>query len=347
MRWLWPVLLAGAFFALTVLPLAPLDPFASSRVERLEGGGWRFSPPSLFCSDAEPAFLESAPFRQARFTVEVEARVTRLRAVDPARVVTYSRNDWPSTWNWGVCQARSALRLRRRGRHGNLRGVFERDRRVHLVVSYAGDRAAIHLDGAPAGEIRFGAPRGWAPNCRLVVANLLTGDRPLRGELFRLRIFDRTLDAEEIEALRAGALPDGARVLELRDAGGGGLELAGRGTPTIPLRRFDWPYVFKWRQTRWPDRVWLGDRIRNLLLTLPLGLALAAALRLARPWRSLAAVAGIQAALSLLAEGMQFFSATSRYPDWLDVAANTAGAVLGAAAWLWLRRRLRSARADA
>lgn len=71
------------------------------------------------------------------------------------------------------------------------------------------------------------------------------------------------------------------------------------------------------------------ELVANVLLFVPLGLALAVRHPRASTWW----IAGIAAAVSLAVEGAQAIMNTGRLADITDVLANTTGAVLGAALW--------------
>ena len=82
--------------------------------------------------------------------------------------------------------------------------------------------------------------------------------------------------------------------------------------------------------------------VANVVMFVPLGLLLATSRRVPRPWHAVAAGLALSAAIETVQIALP-----GRYPTVQDVAANTAGAAVGAAAVVarraWRARRARRA----
>jgi hypothetical protein len=83
--------------------------------------------------------------------------------------------------------------------------------------------ATIYLDGRKqAGRAVTGDCSNWDANYRLALANELTRDRPWRGELHRVAIYDRALDEKHVAAsFKAGHGRTRGRPIVLYDFRGG------------------------------------------------------------------------------------------------------------------------------
>lgn len=303
----------AVFFCATLVPIRVLDPFARTEAEYLPAGGVRLRAPGLLASAPAPPPLETAAFREGRFTVEITC--TPDRAPPPATVpiVAYARSRFVHDWMIG--QKRDDLIVRHRGGRARFDARLRRGRSARLVVHFEGGRARVESEGrAPETLHLYDEAAPWDGRGRLVLGNVPTGERPWTGTIEALRI-----------------RPEGAPALALR-----GPEVGDVAVPPVA-----WPWRHKLAEILRGDYAEregdLRDVLLNVALTLPLGFALA---RLG--WR-LAAVLATQAGLSLAVETLQFFS-TRRTGDWVDLTTNVAGALLGAVAARALRARRAGAR---
>ncbi|MGQ9588888.1 MAG: apiosidase-like domain-containing protein, partial [Planctomycetota bacterium] len=121
-------------------------------------------------------------------------------------------------------------------------------RRTHIV--YARDaegNARLFVDGVLAAEARIrGDLSNWDEGFRLALANELARDRPWRGDLHRIAIYDRALPAEEVARLREGTSEAKPIVLYAFGEGGGETvrDTSSRGDP-LDLRIED-PAAVAW-----------------------------------------------------------------------------------------------------
>jgi VanZ family protein len=114
--------------------------------------------------------------------------------------------------------------------------------------------------------------------------------------------------------------------------------------PSISLERIDWPWHYKLQKYREHggayDHVTNGDRIRNVILTIPLGFFFALCLRRRRIGPTLAIALAGGAVVSAIAETHQFL-APARVASVGDVVLNALGSGIGALSGITTRLRPR------
>jgi len=72
--------------------------------------------------------------------------------------------------------------------------------RTHLVFVNEGSERRLYLDGAEVVRDGMGGIAGWDAAFPVLVANELGGDRPWRGEIHAIAVFDSALAAQDIAA---------------------------------------------------------------------------------------------------------------------------------------------------
>lgn len=336
---LYLVALIG-FLGATLLPFPRSNPFGSSRVRALPTGSIHVKSPSLMCSEPGPQGLNESAFVDAQFSVELVIRVTDDTLRGPARIVAHSAD--PSFQNWIIGQDRRELIVRHRGREVRFPHVYQPGQTQSLLVSLTGDQVDLYLDGQYHSSRRLGsAPQSWDSTCRVVIGNETTGDRPWIGEILRLRLFDAAVSPREIAESVHG--PRYTLIAPSLD----GLALAGRDEgEVVPIRLWKWPWSLK-LQARSEAGYWASggsavDIIQNILMTIPSGFFLAGFLLRSRSrmiW-PLTLVLSVQIAVSVAVEVLQFVS-LYRHGEPADVLFNGIGALLGAAAWVVIKKRTR------
>jgi VanZ family protein len=89
--------------------------------------------------------------------------------------------------------------------------VFTDPQKTHIVVTYDFKEQCVFIDGV----LRQcdGIPKGdfanWDPDCRLVIGNEVTADRPWSGEIYYAAIYDQAVGGEEIAEKYDGGIPMG------------------------------------------------------------------------------------------------------------------------------------------
>ena len=304
-------LLAGTiavYFAVTVLPFRPANPFTSSHFQITSAGAIAIPGASLFASMVAPTPLEGAAFRDGRFTIELDA-VAAAEGRGPARIIAHTRD--AGAHNWMVGQDGSDLVLRHRGRSATIPGALRPGHRARWTLALEGDRVTLTgRDGGRKSLPLAGPAQAWVPRCWLTLVNESTGDRPWTGVIHRLRIGYGAGNDLQLTADSTGLAPDGTGA-------------------DVPLRRIRWPWI---RKLRGALRAFPSDDpfdvAANVAMTVPLGFLFAA--WIGAPWRrGLIALLALQVVITTLAESIQMVS-LYRQPDVNDLVSNLAGALIGA-----------------
>jgi len=320
----------AAFLALTLFPLRIVNVFAASRIEGLPGGGVEFLDSSLLASPYGVPELQTEPFVNAAFGVEFVAAVPHLTLEGPARIFGHTLD--PRHQNWFVGQLGRSLVFRHRRQEVEFPGVFGSFVREHYVVTCTNDVVTLYRDGQRVATRNFERElMPWRDDCRFVIGNEGTGNRPWIGELHLLRIYDHPLDpvtAATLHAAHIGQAKAPLRpYLELRKDGEA-WTLSGK----VPLQLYRWPWSGQleqlFRRSYFDRGGTFRDMAANLLGTLPFGVLLALALHRRTLYAILLRAALLQAALSVLVETVQFFN-VFREADPMDCLLNVAGALLG------------------
>ncbi len=332
------LLVALALFLLAT-SVPPGNPFLFSAVGLLPPQGLRFEGPSLVSSPPTVELLNTAAFREGRFSVDIELTAARDDLRGPARIVAASQD--PSLQNWILGQRGSDLVVRHRGREATFPQALRLRRRQRLILVFLGQSVTLFVRGAPPVAANLeGRAAPWRDSCRFGLGNEASGDRPWEGELLSLALFDRPLTRTEVEGLFAPAsrssAAEGPRpYLRLRADSQRGVELVGERDASVDLRIYRWTWSLKVASyaPAWSphsSRVWLPDLTVNLLLTMPVGFFLTALLRQAGKGSiyCLLAVIATQASLSLAVEILQLFSPL-RFCDPRDLVVNVLGAGIG------------------
>ncbi|HYH23123.1 MAG TPA: LamG-like jellyroll fold domain-containing protein [Azospirillum sp.] len=322
-----------------------------------------FAAPGLIRADPAPGGLARRIAGAGALTVELWAASADGGQRGPARLLAYSAG--PNVHNLVVGQDKDALvvRLRTsatdpRGHGPELRapGVFHDTARRHLVFTYDGVRRVLYVDGVrhTQADGPGGSLAAWDAGQGLAFGNEVSGNRPWRGALWAVALFDRALDGREVKA-RFDAGPgagadddgvggvDGALLAVDFAAGTDGLRtrLPGEavrltapasypvrsGKKLLSLDRFN---VLMPGQT---VRDWI-DLAGNLAAFAPLGFLLTLALRRRglAGWRWGVAVLAAGAAFSLALEALQvvIVHRDSSVADVLANGVSTGAGVLAA-----------------
>ena len=150
-------------------------------------------------------------------TVGLFVRSNALFQQGPARIVTLSSG--PAARNLTVGQQRDRVVLRLRtpgtGPNGSAPDISAplallpgQERLV--FATYDGTGFRIYVDGVLRAErlLSAGSLSGWDPNFELAFGNEMTGDRPWRGALRDVVLYDRALSGTEIASVNREAPRD-------------------------------------------------------------------------------------------------------------------------------------------
>lgn len=290
-------------------------------------------------------------------TIEAWIATDNIAQRGPARIVSYSKDKGSRNFTLGQEGRDVIVRLRTtqtdlNGRNPEVRveDAFTQGVPSHLVVTYDKAIERVYINGEKRLEaaISGGDFSNWDPSYPLILGNEATGNRPWRGELYLVAVYQRALLEEEVRRNFAagwsprssgegGRTTDGLVALYLFDEGTGkrvfdrsGVEpalnlemLTGNqitGKPFLGHVASDTP-------VSWRTGI---DFVANILIFIPLG------------WFSHAVWAGRypeseKGVLLLLITGMLFslgmeslqYFIETRHSSILDVIANTAGMGIG------------------
>jgi len=302
-------------------------------------------------------------------TLEVWLAAANTSQSGPARIVSYSYG--PILRNFTLGQQGMDLVTRLRTTRTSLNGirpnlvvddVFNSSEPVHIVVTYDFVYQTVFINGLE--RIRRKLPGGkftnWDPNYHLVLGNEASCERPWLGKLFRVEIYNRPLDGQEIVEkyengwrIKSNPSETGQIVSEglvakyLFDEGQGNSvhnSVAAGTSMDLRIPRYVRSLISSY--LRWPESS-LGftlkseDSILNILGFIPLGFFFHGMLRNRHglSWRLSAVVLFAGALISLCFESLQHYSVT-RDSSSVDVLTNTLGTLLGIMLDRWYIRHV-------
>ena len=293
------------------------------------------------------------------FSLEVWAAAQNALQSGPARIVSYSLN--PSLRNFTLGQSKKNMIIRLRTTKTNLNGtkphlvvdnVFDSSDPKHIVVNYDFSQQNVYINGERRArkEIPGGIFSNWDPSYHLVLGNEATGQRPWRGKIFFVAIYNRVLDKQEIrQNYRAGwfsAACSGPKASDFCDGLVAGYLFAERkgykisdssGTHTpldlhiprsIQIRKK--AYLDFSNRSFFQNADLFRDVILNVLAFVPVAFLLHAALRThhGASLKMSAFVFIIGTLFTFGIESLQHFSLT-RHSSLMDMFSNMLGTVLG------------------
>jgi hypothetical protein len=345
-----PVTLTGVLFVLLLLPLSWLNPphTVANEVERT-AEGLVFAGTGVVRSEVPPVRLYERLRATRELTLELWAAPEDRDQDGPARIVSSSRGSIHRNFTLGQSDEILVFRLRTSETDWNalgaaieVPGVFTSDALHHLVVTTNLETTEVFVDGErrSSGPGPGGSLDVWNHTYPLLLGNENTGDRPWRGELRGVAIYDRVLPRSAIRSAFVRGPPDEVDGSPNEESpvglyGGGGDD---RVVPDLSPAALGGDLVVPAVLPTPPDALLdsltaVGDRpvarsLAHLALFAVWAALVAASLprRLSGlPLRALVPVGG--ASLALFVSIVRHLS--GRSPSWLDVVAGLAGGALG------------------
>ena len=140
-------------------------------------------------------------------TLEMWLKTEDLNQFGPARILSYSRDT--GLRNFTVGQSREKLVFRLRTTETSLNGtvphliigdIFNYRDLQHIVITYNFSEEKVYINGElrVQSKILKGGFSNWDPSCKLVIGNEATGDRPWKGKIYYIAIFNRPLTEQQI-----------------------------------------------------------------------------------------------------------------------------------------------------
>ena len=162
----------------------------------------------LIRSEGPAQKLTDAVTASGAITIEAWVQPANNTQEGPARIVTLSRDTSNRNFTLGQEGNRYDIRLRSGKTSGNgMPSVATPAKSLTLEptqIVYTRDpdgRARVYLNGKKVSEGRVAGPlKNWDKSYRLALGNELRGDRPWKGTLFRVAIYDRALTDEQIDS---------------------------------------------------------------------------------------------------------------------------------------------------
>ena len=283
-----------------------------------------------------------------------------LNQTGPARILSYSINT--ALRNFTVGQWRDQLVVRLRTTKTNLNGTspqliiadtFNSKSFQYLVITYNLSEQRVYINGEQKArsDVLKGNFSNWDPSCKLVIGNEVTGNRPWRGKIYYVAVFNRPLTGDEIRqnyltgiehkvkegnTRHANFRAKGPVVRYLFDEKKGDL-ISDSGSGLNPVNLYMPKYVK--RKTKpfldisidyLQNNSWISDIIINILIFIPFGILIHGMLRTRYGLTLKISLATLIAGtlFSLGVESLQHFSMT-RNSSLIDVSTNMTGVAIG------------------
>ena len=179
---------------------------ADSGAVRWTGEGLVVHKPTLIATVEPPAKLIDSLRKSTNLTVEAWVTPADASQAGPARIVTLSKDTGSRNVTLGQERDAFVTRLRTEGTDGNGlppldgKGGVAAGKPTHVVYTRdTAGKARLFVNGdEKAGRDVGGKLINWDTGFRLALANELTKDRPWRGTLHLVALYDRDLSVEEV-----------------------------------------------------------------------------------------------------------------------------------------------------
>lgn len=207
--------------------------FGAIKLRGLSGKGVASFDNSLTFESATEVSLEQAPRqliesikKSSELSLEAWFRTAGNDQTGPARMVTLSKDSSDRNITLGQDGGKLEVRLRTTSTSSNgvpslaTPAVLQPGRWTHVVYTYDKDGLArIYVDGKKHAQQHLGGNlSNWSEDYRLAIGNELSGDRPWRGALAMVAIYNRALDGSEVrgnfQAGRPSEIPSAEKIAQ-------------------------------------------------------------------------------------------------------------------------------------
>jgi hypothetical protein len=175
-----------------------------SGVRRLDGEGVRFSGGAARSVEAATK-IARATARSGAVTLEAWVRSRDLRQSGPTRIATMSDGTERTQVNAHLGEEGGALSVRLRATCGSFNwwtvphAFKSTNTAVHVAMTFTGHVQRMYAQGALVQAVRLDGRLGdWDPDYPFVVGNEASLDRPFRGDVLFVAVYDRALSGAEI-----------------------------------------------------------------------------------------------------------------------------------------------------
>lgn len=145
--------------------------------------------------------------KSGRITIEMWLETGDLNQSGLSRIFSYSKNTRLSNFTIGQAWDKLVVRLRTTktslkgtSPHLVLNDTFNSRSLQHIVIMRNPSEQRIYINGElkARSNIVKGDLSNWDPSCKLVIGNEVTGDRPWKGKIYYVAVYDRDLTEQEI-----------------------------------------------------------------------------------------------------------------------------------------------------
>ena len=209
---------------------------------RFQAGRMGLDVPVVIASDGPAKRLTQALRQAQQFALEVWITPAEGEQTGPARIVSLSLDRSKRSLSLVQEKGRYELRLRTSTTSDNGTPATPTPdgtavhRPTHLVATRTPDGVVrLFLDGKEvATNTVAGDMNRWPDDCRLVVGNEVSGDRPWRGEIALVALYARALSADEIAQNFAAGPPQIEEAASLPPGQSESIDVVGERNPLFP-----------------------------------------------------------------------------------------------------------------
>lgn len=209
---------------------------------RFQAGRMGLDGPVVIASDGPAKRLTQALRQAQQFSLEVWITPADAEQTGPARIVSLSLDT--SKRSLALVQEKGHYELRLRTSTTSDNGTPATPtpdgtaihRQTHLVATRTPDGVVrLSLDGKEvATNTVAGDMNRWPDDCRLVVGNEVSGDRPWRGEIALVALYSKALSADEIARNFAAGPPQIEEAASLPPGHPQNIDVVGERNPLFP-----------------------------------------------------------------------------------------------------------------
>jgi hypothetical protein len=195
----------------------PLNLFIedTTHIAWLEDGGLQLDRDTRIVSSAAATKIAAAAAETDEVTLSVLFQPRRSSQNNNARIVSYSNDNWDINMGLAHNDRNYVSRVRTTQTSASAAPSVESpDNSLsssllqHVVVTYDGKHVKMWRNGVlEVSEVRSGDLDNWDRTMRLAMANEVDEDRPWQGTLYRVSIYDRALNAFQVDDVFRGERP--------------------------------------------------------------------------------------------------------------------------------------------